>query len=182
MDKKTIDTTVTSGSRNLITSGAVYTAINVASNKLEGSISWDCIGYKSGISYTHVAQTAYNGYSYGISQTSIPGNVTVRFKKEKDASAIGYGSTNSGTSMAYPPKFVNFVSNLKGSGTITITINSASGGLSSNTTQYLYLSEIGLPKIKITVEKGVIIDTTFSFASMHGGSDLYIGSADVSIE
>ena len=39
MDKKTIDTTVTSGSSNLITSGAVYIAVNAAHHTLYNFIS-----------------------------------------------------------------------------------------------------------------------------------------------
>ena len=97
MDKKTIDTTVTSGSSNLITSGAVYTAINsipVGTQELYLVESFSLTYTLSNDSYYD--GTVVRGFSANESYTYVSPNTSLKIGYK------GYKASSTTTASEYP--------------------------------------------------------------------------------
>ena len=166
-DKLTFDSTPTEGSSNPVTSDGIYQAIQIATNKLEGSIN---LGYM--ISSTNMKYGAkyYRDVpsSSSVNFTS-EGRVTINFKGN---SSSGYPSVSQSSSTYYiwlPT--LSMAYNLSGSGTITIETPAVFEN-GTNSGADIWSTEEKL-KIVILVTDGAVqsIDFNFGFITTYSRPD-----------
>ena len=168
MDARAVDTTVTSGSSNLITSGAVYTAINVASSKLEGYIYLGEIRAVSSQKYDTYYRYVEPGYSPSFSgsvrEISGPVSIECRTAAEQYKNWQEDNTYSGITKSFHNMEFDSISSNLRGSGTIKLEFI---GGEVTKSYGF-YVRGRGNPECVISVIDGSISDISFNFNALNG--------------